>query len=42
VPVDEGPDCDKPAEEVIRAVTEAGMAEVEVGLSPIASIEGLD
>ena len=30
VPIDESPDCYKPAEEVIRAVTEAGLAEVEV------------
>jgi tRNA-splicing ligase RtcB len=40
VPVDESPDCYKPAAEVIRAVTEAGLAEVEVRLSPIASIKG--
>jgi tRNA-splicing ligase RtcB len=42
VPVDESPDCYKSAEEVIRAVTEAGLAEVEVRLSPIASIKGND
>ncbi len=42
VPVDESPDCYKPAEEVIRAVTEAGLAEVEVRLTPIASIKGND
>jgi tRNA-splicing ligase RtcB len=42
VPVDESPDCYKPAEAVIRAVTEAGLAEVEVRLSPIASIKGND
>jgi len=40
VPIDESPDCYKPAEEVIRAVTEAGLAEVTVRLSPIASIKG--
>jgi tRNA-splicing ligase RtcB len=40
VPVDESPDCYKPAEEVIRAVTEAGLARVEVRLTPIASIKG--
>jgi tRNA-splicing ligase RtcB len=40
VPVDESPDCYKPAAEVIRAVTEAGLAEVEVTLRPIASIKG--
>jgi len=42
VPIDESPDCYKPAEEVIRAVTEAGLAEVEVRLRPIASIKGED
>ncbi|HEU0091956.1 MAG TPA: RtcB family protein, partial [Vicinamibacteria bacterium] len=42
VPIDESPECYKPAEEVIRAVTEAGLAEVEVRLSPIASIKGAD
>jgi tRNA-splicing ligase RtcB (3'-phosphate/5'-hydroxy nucleic acid ligase) len=42
VPIDESPECYKPAEEVLRAVTEAGLAEVEVRLSPIASIKGAD
>jgi tRNA-splicing ligase RtcB len=42
VPVDESPACYKPAEEVVRAVSEAGLAEVEVRLSPIASIKGND
>jgi tRNA-splicing ligase RtcB len=42
VPVDESPDCYKPAAEVIRAVTDAGLAEVEVTLRPIASIKGDD
>lgn len=42
VPVDESPDCYKPAAEVIRAVTAAGLAEVEVTLRPIASIKGSD
>jgi tRNA-splicing ligase RtcB (3'-phosphate/5'-hydroxy nucleic acid ligase) len=42
VPIDESPACYKPAEEVIRAVTEAGLAEVEVRLSPVASIKGMD
>jgi tRNA-splicing ligase RtcB len=42
VPIDESPDCYKPAEEVIRAVTDAGLAQVEVRLSPIASIKGND
>jgi tRNA-splicing ligase RtcB len=42
IPIDESPDCYKPAEEVIRAVVDAGLAEVEVRLSPIASIKGTD
>ena len=42
VPIDESPDCYKPAEEVVRAVVEAGLAEVEVRLRPIASIKGND
>ena len=42
VPIDESPACYKPSGEVIRAVTEAGLAEVEVCLSPIASIKGED
>jgi RNA-splicing ligase RtcB len=42
VPIDESPECYKPAEEVIRAVTDAGLAQVEVRLSPIASIKGVD
>jgi tRNA-splicing ligase RtcB len=40
VPIDESPDCYKPAEQVIRAVVEAGLAEVEVRLTPLASIKG--
>jgi tRNA-splicing ligase RtcB len=42
VPVDESPDCYKPASEVIRAVTDAGLACVETRLLPIASIKGND
>jgi tRNA-splicing ligase RtcB len=42
VPIDESPECYKPAAEVIRAVTEAGLAQVEVELGPIASIKGND
>jgi tRNA-splicing ligase RtcB len=42
VPIDESPDCYKSAEEVIRAVVDAGLAEVEVRLSPVASIKGND
>jgi tRNA-splicing ligase RtcB len=42
VPVDESPDCYKPADEVIRSVVEAGLAEVETRLHPLASIKGVD
>ena len=42
VPVDESPNCYKSSDEVIKAVTEAGLAEVEVRLLPIASIKGND
>jgi tRNA-splicing ligase RtcB len=42
VPIDESPDCYKPADEVIRAVTDAGLAQVETRLLPIASIKGSD
>jgi tRNA-splicing ligase RtcB len=42
VPIDESPDCYKPAAEVIRAITDAGLAEVEVELYPLASIKGDD
>jgi tRNA-splicing ligase RtcB len=42
VPVDESPDCYKSADEVIRAVVEAGLAEVETRLWPLASIKGDD
>jgi tRNA-splicing ligase RtcB len=42
VPVDESPDCYKPADEVIRSVVDAGLAEVETRLWPLASIKGND
>ena len=42
VPIDESPACYKPSAEVIRAVVEAGLAEVEAELRPIASIKGND
>ena len=42
VPIDESPACYKPAEEVIKAVTDAGLAAVDVRLSPLASIKGAD
>jgi tRNA-splicing ligase RtcB len=42
VPIDESPDCYKPAEEVINAVVEAKLARVAYTLTPIASIKGVD
>jgi tRNA-splicing ligase RtcB (3'-phosphate/5'-hydroxy nucleic acid ligase) len=42
VPIDESPACYKPSDQVIRAVVEAGLAEVEHSLRPIASIKGND
>lgn len=42
VPVDESPECYKPADEVIKAVVDADLAEVEVRLTPLASIKGTD
>jgi tRNA-splicing ligase RtcB len=40
VPIDESPAVYKPAAEVIRAVVDAGLAEVAHTLTPIASIKG--
>jgi tRNA-splicing ligase RtcB len=42
VPLDEAAPCYKPAEEVVRAVVEAGLAEVEHRLWPLASLKGAD
>jgi tRNA-splicing ligase RtcB len=42
VPIDESPNCYKPAEEVIGSVVEAGLARVAFTLTPIASIKGVD
>jgi tRNA-splicing ligase RtcB len=42
VPIDESPDCYKPAELVIGAVVDAGLAMIETRLQPIASIKGND
>ncbi len=42
VPIDESDACYKPAEEVVAAVTEAGLAEVTYHLRPLASLKGTD
>lgn len=42
VPLDEAAPCYKPAEEVTRAVVEAGLAEIEYRLWPLASLKGVD
>jgi len=40
VPLDESAACYKPAEEVVRAVVDAGLARIEHTLWPLASIKG--
>ena len=42
VPLDEAAPAYKSSEEVFRAVTEAGLAEVEHALWPLASLKGVD
>jgi tRNA-splicing ligase RtcB (3'-phosphate/5'-hydroxy nucleic acid ligase) len=42
VPLDEAAPAYKSSEEVLRAVTEAGLAEVEHKLWPLASLKGVD
>lgn len=42
VPIDESGACYKSSDEVIRAVTEAGLAEIEHRLWPLASVKGSD
>jgi tRNA-splicing ligase RtcB len=42
VPLDEAAPAYKSAEEVLQAVTEAGLAEVEHKLWPLASLKGVD
>ena len=42
VPLDEAAPCYKSAEEVTRAVVEAGLAEVEYKLWPLASLKGVE
>ena len=42
VPIDESPDCYKPAKDVIDAVVSAGLARIAYTLTPIASLKGVD
>ncbi len=42
VPIDESPNVYKSSSDVIAAVVEAGLAEVEFTLTPLASIKGVD
>jgi tRNA-splicing ligase RtcB len=42
VPLDEAAPAYKPAQEVVRAVVEAGLAEIEYTLWPLASLKGID
>lgn len=42
VPIDESPNCYKPAKDVIAAVVKAGLARIAYTLTPIASLKGVD
>ena len=42
VPLDEASPCYKPSEEVIEAITSAGLAEIEHKLWPLSSIKGVE
>lgn len=42
VPIDESPDCYKPAKDVINSVVKSGLARIAYTLSPIASLKGVD
>lgn len=42
VPIDESPNCYKPAKEVVGAVVAAGLARIAYTLTPIASLKGVD
>lgn len=42
VPIDESPNCYKPAKDVIDAVVKAGLARVAYTLTPLASLKGVD
>ena len=42
VPIDESPDCYKPAKDVVGAVVKAGLARIAYTLTPMASLKGVD
>ena len=42
VPIDESPNCYKPAKDVVGAVVKAGLARIAYTLTPIASLKGTD
>lgn len=42
VPIDESPNCYKPAKDVIDTVVKAGLARIAYTLTPIASLKGVD
>jgi tRNA-splicing ligase RtcB len=42
VPIDESPDVYKPAKDVLDAILQADLAEVETTLTPLASLKGVD
>ena len=42
VPIDESPNCYKPAKDVVGAVVKAGLARIAYTLTPIASLKGVD
>jgi tRNA-splicing ligase RtcB len=42
VPIDESPNCYKPAKDVVNAVVKAGLARIAYTLTPIASLKGVD
>jgi len=42
VPIDESSECYKSAEDVIKAVVDAGLAEVQHKLWPLASLKGVE
>lgn len=42
VPIDESPNCYKPAKDVIDAVVKAGLARIAYTLTPMASLKGVD
>ncbi len=42
VPIDESSECYKSSEEVIKAVVDAGLAEIQYQLWPLASLKGVE